>query len=1577
MRDRQSTRWIRGALGLTMAVALAGCSVESSTEPPDRSENTAEARSQVFANGDFETGTPGQVPPAPWNVTTNMNPGAGIILQTPQTKAGLNLGPGGASLTTIINAAGGAESLVQPDLGAAASLRLPKFGNQCAVVNFHGDGRNSNTLSQAMTVGAGDVDPADGNIHVRFVLAPVLENPLHDPEDQPYFFVQLTNITKGNLVLYQDFNFSAQPGVPWKSVGNVFYTDWQLVDIAPGPGGISPGDQVLLEVIGTGCSLGGHWGQVYVDGVGTTVPGLIVSGTGPQGALANTDITYNLTYKNGSATGASGVVVEFNTPPNTTFVSINAPGLTCTTPAPGAGGLVSCTVGALGAGAFGDFDVTVHIDPAATGQIVAGNYNIDSTTTTPLLGSKITTVLAECLVDGNCAAAEWCHPQSFTCTPDLSNGTQIPNLTGHNPALTGTCTAPAAAAVCLAGVCDAGDDLCAYANGTGPCTQADAGVVCRSAVCDPDGSCGYANGNGPCTLGNQGTVCRSGACSPAGGICVPAGGCGSDEDCESTDWCNTQTFTCVPKLPNGQPVPTVANHTPPLTGVCSEPVASAVCESAVCDVGDDLCGYANGNGPCDASDGEVVCRSQVCDPDGNCGYANGNGPCTVAEQDIVCRSATCSPNGGICIPPGGCGVDADCASTEWCNTESFTCTPKLPNGQQVPTVANHAPPLVGVCSEPVAVAVCVAGVCDVADDQCGYANGTGPCTMATGGTVCRSGVCSLDGTCMPLGGCNVDGDCAGGSWCAIALHQCLPQVPNGGVMPVDPPHTNPTLAGECTGDGALLVCVSSVCDTSDDKCGYANGNGACDGANADVVCRSAVCDPDGKCGYDNGNGPCTLDDAGVVCRSSACSANGGVCVPPGGCAVDADCGPSEWCHTPTFTCTPKLPNGTDIPTVPGHTPELAGACTPGAGDSVCASGVCDSDNKCGYATGTGPCTELDGGVVCRSGECGGGVCVDPDPCQTDSDCDTTTQYCDTGVNLCAPKLPNGTPMPVVPGHQPTLDGVCSAAESQVVCLSAVCDAGDNQCGYANGTGPCTPEDAGIVCRSSTCSPNGGVCIPSGGCGVDADCAADQWCNTESFSCAPKLPNGVGIPTVGGHTPDLSGECTPGAGTSVCESGVCDAGDNQCGYTNGTGPCTMMNGGIVCRSGYCDAASGVCAPPVACNIDADCDLALQYCDTGVHFCAPKLPNGSPLPAVFGHQPPLDGTCNDLSGAIVCLSGVCDEEDHRCGHANGQGPCDAGNGSVVCRSEHCATMGPNDGLCVECAVDDHCQGSQPVCDPGSNHCVQCLPGNDDACQGSTPVCVTPQDTCGPCDGDFGSGTPHACGDAADPYCFVAGPSQGQCGKCMTNDDCTGHPSGPLCDPGSGACGTSCDSDSDCAPTQWCNAPVGGSGMCVPKLDNGTKLPGSPPEVTTCTPDVGARVCISGVCDPTDDTCGYLNGNGPCDDGAVCQSGACDIDDNICGILPGNGPCDSDAVCRTTPCDLATQICAELPSGCTTDADCADGEYCAEGGVCTPRGDEVKPAGNGLLCAAQPGSAGGDRLAFALLGLLGLGLARRRRR
>jgi uncharacterized repeat protein (TIGR01451 family) len=400
-----------GRLVLAVALVAAGCSRSA------MDQGEAGTSSQpLFSNGGFEDGTFNG-----WTTSTNLNNG---ITYPPGSINDLLLQNGGVLKSYV--RAGATESQVPAGVTAAASVRYPKFGSDTAVINELGDTRNVNTIRQSYTAGAADVDPADGKIHVRFALAPVLENPSHANNQQPYFYVQLRNVTKGS-VLFATFNFSNQPGVPWKTDPGtrgtvVTYTDWRAFDIAPGNAALQIGDTVEIQVIAAGCSLGGHFGEVYVDGFGAFFPSLSVAASAAQQANAGTDLTYTFLVKNGSSLLVPNVAVNEALPANTTFVSLNAPGATCTTPAVGSAGTVSCNFGWMNPSASTSFTLTVHIDPAATGKISNGNYEIHADSVSPLYGPLVETTLttgvtyadlAVSKTDG-VAAVTWGQPLTYT-----------------------------------------------------------------------------------------------------------------------------------------------------------------------------------------------------------------------------------------------------------------------------------------------------------------------------------------------------------------------------------------------------------------------------------------------------------------------------------------------------------------------------------------------------------------------------------------------------------------------------------------------------------------------------------------------------------------------------------------------------------------------------------------------------------------------------------------------------------------------------------------------------------------------------------------------------------------------------------------------------------------------------------------------------------------------------------------------------------------------------------------------------------------------------------------------------------
>lgn len=354
-----------------------------------------------FINGSFED-APAMTG---WAITSYLN-NSGIATFPPTQVSDLNLSPASANgLTQVFSGA-------DPRTNNVLTVPRVGFGTKSARVNGPTAYYSTSSISQTTTMTAGDVDP-DGNIHVRFALAPVLENPGHANNEQPYFFVEITNVTKGTRVFTQ-FNFANQPGVSWQSFGGTQFTDWVTYDVVLPPGQVDVNDQVKMEVFAAGCSQSGHWGYVYVDQVGTAaLPNLSVSASGPASIVLSptSTITYTYTYTNNTGVATNNSTVNAVLPMtgnslNTTFNAVNPNGGTCTDPGVGNAGTVSCNFGTLQPGQTGTFTITVNVPATAsttspTNVVNHGNYSIQATGVPPLTGPLVVTNVYAVGVDLN------------------------------------------------------------------------------------------------------------------------------------------------------------------------------------------------------------------------------------------------------------------------------------------------------------------------------------------------------------------------------------------------------------------------------------------------------------------------------------------------------------------------------------------------------------------------------------------------------------------------------------------------------------------------------------------------------------------------------------------------------------------------------------------------------------------------------------------------------------------------------------------------------------------------------------------------------------------------------------------------------------------------------------------------------------------------------------------------------------------------------------------------------------------------------------------------------------------------
>ena len=303
---------------------LAGCS-----GGPAEENQKATTADPLFNNGGFEAGSF-----TSWTKSTALN-ATGLAVVPPTTVTNLQPSTGGSDFTFIVTNAT-PQSQIPTGLVAGTNVPLwPRFGTSSAAINQYGTtvppgftnhqgaNQNVNSLKQSMATTSADIDPSDGKVHVRFVLAPELEAAGHTPPFQPYFFVVVRNLTAPRAAdLYTNFNFANQSGIPWTVQGTgataLLFTDWQIFDVVPPDDKFQVGDTLEVEVFAAGCQPGGHSGTAYVDGFGASIPSLAISKTAPAAINVDSDITYTFTVQNNTSGIAPNVVADEVLPPYTT-----------------------------------------------------------------------------------------------------------------------------------------------------------------------------------------------------------------------------------------------------------------------------------------------------------------------------------------------------------------------------------------------------------------------------------------------------------------------------------------------------------------------------------------------------------------------------------------------------------------------------------------------------------------------------------------------------------------------------------------------------------------------------------------------------------------------------------------------------------------------------------------------------------------------------------------------------------------------------------------------------------------------------------------------------------------------------------------------------------------------------------------------------------------------------------------------------------------------------------------------------------------------------------------------------------
>lgn len=362
-----------------------------------------------FVNGGFEDGT--TMPPSGWTHRTYTR--SAVLPASPpvpNATTGITLGQLGLTGAALGNGASAVVSAPVFDVPSTnpGTLTAPRWGNNAFKLNDVGS-QQASSIEQVATMTVADVDPVDNKVHIRFGMAPVLVDGGHGPTEQPYFYVEVRNLTK-NRVMFHTYNYANQSGVPWQtqSVGSYKYTDWQGFDIAPGNGLLDVGDQVMLIIYASNCEPGAaaHEARVYMDAVGAFMPGLSITSTGASTTKPGEQVTYTYNYANNSGVIALGSKVRVAAPKTedglfTAFVPGSWPA-SCTGPHPGTAprsDYLECEVGTggmLSDGQSGSFNVSFEVPAGAATSgpdavVNNGDYDIRSDTASPFIGPLVKT----------------------------------------------------------------------------------------------------------------------------------------------------------------------------------------------------------------------------------------------------------------------------------------------------------------------------------------------------------------------------------------------------------------------------------------------------------------------------------------------------------------------------------------------------------------------------------------------------------------------------------------------------------------------------------------------------------------------------------------------------------------------------------------------------------------------------------------------------------------------------------------------------------------------------------------------------------------------------------------------------------------------------------------------------------------------------------------------------------------------------------------------------------------------------------------------------------------------------------
>ncbi|TNF26964.1 MAG: hypothetical protein EP329_20245 [Deltaproteobacteria bacterium] len=795
--------------------------------------------------------------------------------------------------------------------------------------------------------------------------------------------------------------------------------------------------------------------------------------------------------------------------------------------------------------------------------------------------------------------------------------------------------------------------------------------------------------------------------------------------------------------------------------------------------------------------------------------------------------------------------------------------------------------------------------------------------------------------------------------------------------------------------------------------------------------------------YDScGNKGALVDTCGVGshCAENADGDGVAACVASG-CTPDVGCSNLEYCDTTTGTCKERICTPYASVCVDGDVHQCDGyggsttfsatctdgkRCTDGPGGAGCRCVTADYRacvagdvywfDSCGaqgqrYEDCTAPkvCVEADGDASCQA----------PTTCTSNADCDPA-EWCDTETGACKPDVCS-TFESLCDGDQvvrckvggsgyevlDTCEGgeVCVATSTSASCkcqqgASLGCYDGDvynfDSCGVRGPKAQTCNAPKTCVAAGATAT-----CDVPATCASDADCYANQWCDTATGECKPDVCTAGPATCADGQVVSCLGN---GSGFQVLDT--C-AGGEACVATSTSASCKcQLNGDLGCYNGdvytfdscgnrksihdYCmspescvaDGGTATCALPPTCASNADC-YANQWCEAATGEC--KADVCSTFYSVCDGEQVVrcraDGSGYDVvdtcAGGEACVA-TATSASCKC-ELNATLGCDAGD---VYHFDSCGVRGTRQADCVApqtcvdtgssiacglpttCGSDADCYASS-WCDTASGECKPdvCTPGAKSCADGEVLTCAangsgtTVSDTC------TGGEVCVAGTNSASCQCVLDGTlgcynddvyTYDSCGNRKTLSRYCAAPEICVADGATADCALPpvCASNADCYSHQWCDVE---SGECRLDVCSGTTSFCSGQTVQRCKVDgsgietldtcVGGEVCVTGSGSAT---CACVLGDFKgCYNTDIYNFDSCGNRKTLAAY------CTAPEVCQIGADGVA--YCGE-PVTCTADSQCASGRFCdvdhCTDQVCTPGARQCD--GDTLLRCDTRGSA-----------------------